>query len=301
MEMKSLTGLILLGGIVLMGIFSMQILPLVNIDQEITYAVDEVDLIQMDVDVTPVHVIQVDAGEKIRFHLYGKASQQIELVGNVDGKVADVFIDYPTAFHGPTRLHLDVYLPADYEKDLDIRITTGSVKLDSMNLTHFTLDTTTGGMEADNLNAEEVKVYTTTGSVRFNTLNADTVDVKGSTGSVSMDVCNAASTVIKTTTGSIKVNQGSGNFNLQASTGGVRLTMSELLENTLNLKTTTGSINLTLPEEAAFSLKAENTTGSINADFPLTYLTKHKAQAETGEGTANIQLNASTGSISVQK
>jgi lia operon protein LiaG len=300
MEIKSLAGLIILGGIVLMGILSMQVLPLIEIDQESSYSVAEVDQIQIDLAITPIHVYQIDAGEDIRFHLYGKASQQVKLIAKLNQKTADVFIEFPTLIHTPTRLYLDVYLPADYEKDLDIQITTGGVKIDSMTLANFALNTTTGGLKAQDLTANEVEVHTTTGGVHFDELTADRVSINGSTSGVSCDMCTAESTQIKTTTGSIKIEEGRGNFDLHASTGSIRLGMPELQENNIQLKTTTGSVTLQIPEDAEFTLKAENTTGSINADFPLNFISKHKVETEVGDGSSSIQINASTGGITIQ-
>lgn len=300
MEIKSIAGLIILGVIVLMGMLSMQVLPLIEIDHESSYSVTEVDQIQIDLAITPVHVYQIDAGEDIRFHLYGKASQQVRLITKLNQKTADVFIEWPTLIQTPTRLYLDVYLPADYEKNLDIQITTGGVNIDSMALANFTLDTTTGGLRAQELTANEVDVHTTTGGIHFDALTANQVSVNGSTSGVSCDICTAESTQIKTTTASIKIGEGRGNFDLHTSTGGIRLSMPELQENNLQLKTTTGSVTLQIPEDAGFSLKAENTTGSINADFPLNYIGKHKVEAEVGDGSSSIQINASTGSITIQ-
>jgi lia operon protein LiaG len=300
MKMKSIAGLIILGGIVLMGMLSMKVLPMIEIDQESSFSVAEVDQIQIDMSVTPVHVYQIDAGEDIRFHLYGKAAQEVKLATKSHQNTVDVYIEYPTLFPTPTRLYLDVYLPADYEKDLDIQITTGGVKMDSMTLTDFTLNTTTGGLKVEELVAEEVNVRTTTGGVHFDTLDADQLSVNGSTSGVSCNVCTVGSTQIKTSTGSIKVSEGTGNFDLQASTGSVRLRVPELQENNIRLKTTTGSVTLQIPQDAGLSLYAENTTGSIKADFPLNFIAKHKAEAEIGDGSSNIQINATTGSISVQ-
>ena len=300
MEIKSTLGLIILGGIVLMGMLGMQIMPLIDIDQESSYAVSEVDKIEIDMSTTPVHVYQIDAGEDIRFHLYGKAAQEVKLATKQQQNTVDVYIEYPNVIPTNMRLHLDVYLPADYEQDLDIQITTGGVKMDSMTLTNFSLSTTTGGLKVEEFIAENVEVRTTTGGVHFDALTADQLSVNGSTSGVSCDMCTVGSTQIKTTTGSIKVNEGRGNFDLQASTGSVHLNMTELQENTIRLKSTTGSITLQVPQDAEFALKAENTTGSINSDFPLTYLDKHKVEAEIGDGSSSIQINATTGSITIQ-
>ncbi|MBI9051589.1 MAG: DUF4097 family beta strand repeat protein [Anaerolineaceae bacterium] len=340
MESKSLFMLLLLGGIVVMGIFAMNILPLTDINQERTFQVDEIEQINVDVTIYPVHVIRTTAGSEIKFHLYGRSSEDTELIADLHQGTVDVEIRHKYRVHLPDRLYLDIYLPEDYEKSLDINITTGSVELDDLDLTAFRLNTTTGGMKADHLNADDVSIRTTTGSIRINQLTANNLEIRGSTSGVSIDECVVETGVIKTTTGAIhvpeakgdfnieastgrvtfamntlqehtiriktttgaiQVNDGSGDFDLEASTGSVKLSMAAFQENNVRIKTTTGGITLQLPEDAEFSLQAENTTGSINSDFPIQKISEHKVTGEIGAASGSVTLKASTGSINLLK
>ena len=290
-----------LGGIIVMSIFGMQILPDIAIDQEKTFSVDEVDAIRVKLTTYPLHIIQTGAGEPIKIHLYGKASQEVSLVAAVNQKTVTTEVYYPYPMHGWNNLSMDIYLPADYEKDLSVDITTGKVTLDAMILRHFALQSTTGGVAADAITAESVDVRATTGGIRFKALNSPEIKIKGSTGAITVGTCATQNAVIEGTTGDIRLEQCSGNFNLNTSTGSVSLDIVSFENQNVQIKTTTGKINLRLPASAEFNLQANTTTGSIHSDYPINTVSSHNVSGQVGTGDNKITLKTTTGGISLQK
>ena len=284
-----------------MSIFGMNILPRIEVDQEKTFSVSEVDAIQVDLSTYPLHIIQTAAGSPVKFHLYGKASQEVELVTDLNQKTVMMKVKHQYLHQGWNDLYVDIYLPVDYEKDLAVEISTGKVTLDAMTLKNFTLHTSTGGLEAADIIAENTDIRSSTGSITIKSLQSDTLNLRASTGSISIDSCRVKNANVVATTGSINLKNCSGDFEVESSTGSVRLDFAAFDHQNLRIKTTTGRILAQLPVDAEFTLQANTSTGNIQSGFPINSVSSHAVSAQIGTGENEVTLKTTTGDISLVK
>jgi lia operon protein LiaG len=290
-----------IGGIIIMSVSGIFGLWHREINEEKTFAIDEINEIQVQLNTYPVHVIRAEAGSDVKFHLYGTAIQEVKLSAELDHQTAFVQAIHQLKGYLPNNLVLDVYIPEDYEKNLSIDITTGRVRLDDVKLANFSLHTTTGGLEAGQLIAENMNIATTTGGIRINAIEINQLEIIGRTGAVNLDDCVVERAKIQTTTGGVTVKNGVGNFNIEASTGDVLLNYKDFTDQSVSINTTTGGITLQLPADAEFSLQAQNTTGRLQSDFPVNRISDHEMAGQIGTKSNPVILKCSTGSITVLK
>lgn len=142
-----LNGMILIGVIMIMGIFGIRALTSTKeINEEKSFFLENINEIQVSMLNETIHVIQTEARREVKFHLYGKSTTETKLISEIEDDKVIVRENRSKcgAFEG---LFLDIYIPKDYNKDLSISITSGDVKMDTFNLSSFLLNSTSGKTE----------------------------------------------------------------------------------------------------------------------------------------------------------
>ena len=123
-------------------------------------------------------------------------------------------------------------LPADFDGELRVSTSTGSISVSDLNPNRLTLEATTGSIRLSNLNvAESITAETSTGSVYMTNVASAEISRRGSTGSTKLTDVSANALNARVSTGS--------NSLPEALDGGAR---------TLNADTTTGSIRLSFAD-----------------------------------------------------
>lgn len=275
-----------------------------EINEEKYFTLEEVNDIQVTMSSTPVHIIRTEASDKVKFHYYGKSMQELKLSADINNKALVVAtkrkIDGPI----PEDMFLDIYIPENFEKNLSIKISSGVVKMDSLNLANFTLNTSSGGLEAEQLNAEKISITTSSGKLNIKKLNVKELEIKGSSSAINIDECVAKETRAEISSGSITLKNSSGNFNFKGTAGNVLVGYKEFDNQNITVSTTSGKITVELPGNAEFLMNAKTVTGKIQSDFPINTVGNTDKKQIVGQvGTKNNQvlLQTTTGSIHILK
>lgn len=185
-------------------------------------------------------------------------------------------------FTGANNIKLDVYIPKNYNKDIEVKNITGSVNIGDMTLHNLEIDTTTGKIALEDLAINKLNVSCTTGSLEVSSVKT-------------------SETKVKLTTGSGKFNDFTGDLDAKGTTGSFDIGYKEF-NNDIKAVVTTGSITIRLPEKSEFKLNARATTGKISCDFPINISesSKSKLEGQVGSGNNSVDLDVTTGGISIR-
>lgn len=148
-----------------------------------------------------------------------------------------------------------VYVPESYNKDIDIKATTGDVKVGNLPGVELTVKATTGDIKAKKLNKADINL--TTGDIKIDELNSlKSVTTTGDIKVVSSKTINSTTTTgdIKvensvdsieatTTTGDIKVRDVNNSVVLSTSTGDITINKATIKKNS-NISTGTGDVTI---------------------------------------------------------
>jgi lia operon protein LiaG len=297
--------LIPIGVIVIMSILGLGTLQMFReINEEKHFTVEAVNDIEVTMSSTPVHIIRTDASDKINVHYYGKSMQELKLTSEINNKTLVVAVKRKIDGPIPEDMFLDIYIPEDYNKNLFIKISSGVVKMDSLNLASFTLNTSSGGLEAEPLNVGRISINTSSGKVNIQKLEAKDLGIIGSSSAINIDECIAGKAKIVTSSGSITLKNCDGNFDFNGTAGNILVAYKEFENQTVNIATTSGRVTLELPSTAEFLIDAKTVTGRIQSDFPINAAgnaNNKQIVGQVGTKRNTVLLQTSTGSIKILK
>lgn len=183
---------------------------------------------------------------------------------------------------------MTVYIPADYEKDMDIELGSGKIVFkgesaeNPMKLRDLSLNIGSGRATVENFDVEKLVNQSSSGEVEMNSIEAQ---------SGSFDVSS----------GSVHVKNYSGKVDADVSSGKLEIQMDQLLDD-VSLDVSSGYIGLELPEDAGFTLNGKVSSGNISSDFPL----QNKEQSDNrlrgkhGSGKFEIKADVSSGNINIK-
>lgn len=263
---KFLIGIILIGGIIIMDVFGIKTFSMAReINQEISFSLKNIKEIQVSVLNAAVHVIQTETGGEVKFHLYGKGKPETKLNSEIDDEKI-VVVDNRSRCGSFEEMFLDIYVPKDYNNNLSIKVTSGDTKIDTLNLSSFSLSATSGNVEIG-------KIIT------------DNLVLKSTAGDIKLSECCAKVATIETSSG--KVNIGYQKFE----------------NGRVYIKTSSGNITLCLPSRAEFLLKAQTNAGKIQNDFTVSPAGNNdkKIEVQIGAKSNEVSIKSSSGSINIFK
>jgi DUF4097 and DUF4098 domain-containing protein YvlB len=319
----------------------------VDVDEEKTQPVTGVSNIYVNTTSDEINIIKTDSNElKARFHgTYSTNDREYgpEFTMTASGGEIRIKVEYKPhigILMFNSSLKLDVYLPAAYAKNLDIRATSADVNVDEIaSLEGFSCKTSSGNIRAGLVNAGKAELSATSGNISINGA-FDSIKCGASSGQIESDRIKAKSAAFDTTSGDIRVNADADELMLNASSGNVtagrvysnscraetssgtitlsgnpgkletssssgdvNLTYDEFAGD-INVSTTSGNVGITLPQNAEFHLSYRTSSGSGRVDFPVTV---YGGSNEKGiEGTVvsdrnTIQINTSSGNLDITK
>lgn len=219
-----------------------------------------------------VDSITVAPSEDGNVHLswYSRNPQKDEL------SVADGVLSLKAARKSLISLNIRNYdavlsLPADFDGELRVSTSTGSISVSDLKPNRLALEATTGSIRLSNLNvAGAIDTESSTGSVYMTNVSAAEIARRGSTGSTKLTDVSANALNARVTTGSITLDAvDAQSLNLRATTGSISGTLAgTMTDYTIRSSVSTGSNSL--PETldgGARTLNADTTTGSIRLSF----------------------------------
>jgi lia operon protein LiaG len=223
---------------------------------------NQTELIEIDVSSANTTII-AEKRDDVKAELDGKGTVTVETKGNT------IKVEYKrkwyqtfTFFNGPK---LTIYLPEDYNRDMDIDLSSGNlhVKGPLINIDQLSLDVSSG-----NINIESVSA------------NSGTLDVSS---------------------GNIDVKHYIGALDVDVSSGNVSINIDQLTDD-VKIDVSSGRASLNLPNDANFTLNGEVGSGGIFNSFPLKNKqeTKQTLKGVQGTGEHSLDLSVSSGKIEIQ-
>lgn len=261
-----------------------------DINEEKTSASSGVNEINVGTASTSINIIESDSSE-IKAHLYGNVTtsskyQKPDLEFNLKGDTLTINVkNRTTVTFGffNSSLKLDVFIPKDYNKDLKLNTSSGSINIKNLKLGSLSMSTASGSSNIENITAKDFSHSSSSGSLRADGLITE--KAKSSSSSGSRRLFNF--------TGDLTTNSSSGSTEIQYSS----------FNNSIKANASSGSISITLPDNAEFELQANASSGSIKCDFPITMKesSRNRLSGTVGSGANKISINTSSGSIRVNK
>lgn len=162
-------------------------------------------------------------------------------------------------------------LPVNFDGELRISTSTGSISVSDLNPALLTLNATTGSIRLTNVSASgRIEAETSTGSVSMTNVTAGEISRMGSNGSTNLTGICANALHTHVTTGSITLDAvDAQSLTLHTTTGSISGTIAgSIADYTIRSSVSTGSNSL--PEEldgGARTLNVDASTGSIRLSF----------------------------------
>ncbi|NMB07751.1 MAG: DUF4097 domain-containing protein [Tissierellia bacterium] len=260
-----------------------------NVDEKAVENIDGVKKIYISTPIAKVNIIPENR-EDVYVHYHGYISHNIKTKLNT-GKVKDTleikaenknYTKIGFSNLKETEIYLDVYVPTNYSKDIDIEANLGDINISDFNLNELDIDADLGNIKAKNINAMELDIDADLGNVNLENINVKNIEIE----------CDSGNIVAK----SIK-----GNAKVKANLGNIELGYSDFDYN-LNAVSNLGSITITLPKNASFNLDAKSDLGTIKTDFPVTTTeaSNTKLKGTVGNGGKDVKLTVDLGSIKIK-
>ncbi|MFA9398344.1 MAG: DUF4097 family beta strand repeat-containing protein [Clostridiaceae bacterium] len=180
---------------------------------------------------------------------------------------------------------VELYLPKEYVKDLDVNTTSGDIFIDS-DITLTSLDSTqvSGDFTSKNINVDDISVISTSGDIEIE------------------DVLTKSYT-IKTISGDVNINSISGSGKVGSTSGDIEIEYSDIAEYA-SLNSVSGDIDIIVPDAISFEFDGNSVSGDIDSDFDLNYKNKNgnKAAIQNGEAPyKKIDASTTSGDINIRK
>lgn len=147
--------------------------------------------------------------------------------------------------------------------------------------------------------ASSININVTSGNIRlYSRMTANSINIRLSSGNVVLEYADVASYYIYATSGNITCRSISGGGTVKVSSGTVDLSLVEPTGN-IDVSSTSGTIKLKVQASLSFTFSARVTSGSIRTSFATLTNGNYKTATVGDNPTANITLDASSGTIRV--
>ncbi|WP_102261524.1 LiaG family protein [Mesobacillus jeotgali] len=247
---------------------------------------DQTKNITIDVSSVETMIVPEDRDD-VRAELKGKGTVKVDKHGNeIEVAVKRKGFFWFNWFE-MEKTTLTVYIPEDYEKNMEIELGSGEVvfkghSVDSpMKLKELAIDIGSGRMVLENLDVETYVHHSSSGEVEINSVAA---------GSGSFEVSS----------GSVNVKNYSGKLDADVSSGELEIQMDSLRDD-VDLNVSSGNIELDLPDDTDFTLNGKISSGDLSSDFPLENKeeTDNRLSGKHGSGKYKINADVSSGNIEI--
>jgi len=329
------------GGIMKNGVVSQKL------DQERILALEGINDLRVESSSTRVNIIPSTSAE-LRAHLNGEFSSTREdyypeLSVTETGSRVTIKLQWPSGGvigYYSSDIKLDIYLPAAYNKNLELStssanveasgfnlqnfsasLVSGRVKLEDISAKEFSVSTSSGNGNLKNITSQELQYKSVSGDLTAEQMNTTTLTIDTSSGHYALKDVESSSTDIRSVSGNItgtafasektEVQSSSGRISLQgrlgdvtavAVSGSITLAYNDFA-NSVMVSTSLGDVRLELPAAAEFDLEYKTSSGKWSNDFPCSYskLEKNTIVGKTAVGGNLIKVSTVSGDFSVTR
>lgn len=220
-----------------------------TVDVEKVYAADELESIDVLTISRDINLYKSN-GSDIKVHLHGEtniAEESAHLVSELKGKRLVVKIKrneiISVGFAPVDRVQLDLYIPADFYKNINLKSTSGEITVEELNLSRLEMKTISGNIDGN----------------RLLTKSSD----------------------LETTSGNMMLREFSGELKVKTISGNLYVDYKELNAGA-HINTTSGDVELKLPEESALASVFETLSGNFTSNITLTKVGNVSSYGEKG-------------------
>ncbi|MEA3453461.1 MAG: DUF4097 family beta strand repeat-containing protein [Candidatus Caldatribacteriota bacterium] len=239
------------------------------IDEVNTFGIYQLKEIYIHSVSSDVSVFSTDE-EEIKIHFYGRTALKSEkaspkLITNLEGSKLKIEIEYPKVIFYNADVVLDIYIPQDYTRNVNIDAVSADVDISNLDINNFQCKTVSGDLKIKSLGSDNLTLNTTSGEVNI------------------MDF-----------TGNLKADSVSGDINVRYG----------VFDNNIDVKTISGKVEIDLPQYAEFYLKTNTVSGEVVAKFPITIISFNKMkqlEGTVGTGDNRIIIDTVSGDIYINK
>jgi lia operon protein LiaG len=261
-----------------------------NIDAVKEFDMSPINKISVDTVSSDVNII-LSKDNNIKVHFYGTASEMSKaptLEAMLNGDKLNISIKYPKQIMSIVNFNLstnlDVYIPENYKKSIDIETVSGEVSMDE-------------------LQADVLKVYTVSGDVDINSIVASTTDFGSVSGSIDIKAISSKSNGFETTSGDVKIDSITGDIKANSVSGSITAIYKEF-NNDIQAETVSGDVKLSLPQDSAFNIDFSTMSGDLDNEFPLVVtgkIEKRNVKGTVGNGQKTIRVETVSGDAALNK
>jgi len=239
------------------------------IDEVNTFGIYQLKEIYIHSVSSDVSVFSTDE-EEIKIHFYDRTALKSEkaspkLITNLEGSKLKIEIEYPKVIFYNADVVLDIYIPQDYTRNINIDAVSADVDISNLDINNFQCKTVSGDLKIKSLGSDNLTLNTTSGEVNI------------------MDF-----------TGNLKADSVSGDINVRYG----------VFDNNIDVKTISGKVEIDLPQYAEFYLKTNTVSGEIFAKFLITIISFNKMkqlEGTVGTGDNRIIIDTVSGDIYINK
>lgn len=180
---------------------------------------------------------------------------------------------------------LVVYIPEDYEENLDLNLSSGSFTIKESVLDDIKIDMSSGNVNFEGVEATNISVELSSGDVNFDNVTVDSLEIDMSSGNVDL----------KAFTGSI---------NGSASSGSFSVVYKDQMDD-LDFEATSGNIDIDYTGvviDSTFDLS--KTSGDFDIDIELAdYISDDRGDeisGVAGDGTHKVRIEITSGDVTIK-
>lgn len=198
---------------------------------------------------------------------------------------------------------LNIYVPNEYSKNLDVKTTSGNVTIDNLKLGSLNCKSTSGSIKIKDFAAVNSDIQTTSGDIKLMEFGGD-LNTKSTSGNLEVDCVGGLQAVnMSSTSGEIKVDNFSGLMNARTTSGNIKINYNDFSGDSI-VKSTSGEVRLEMPEASSFKLQAKSLSGEIETDFSIEITGQQSEHSLTGTvdgGTNILTIGTTSGDIEINK
>ena len=311
------------------GILKNNSLGRYTIDDRGEVSTDGLDKIKINAVSSEIN-IQRHNIEKVEAHFYGnmtalfkEAIPRLEVVK--EGDTAVVRVKYPENISGSIsgNTKLDVWIPQDWDEDLDIGSTSGKITAPVLTGSKIRIETISGTIETDSIQGNDVRMSSASGDInagdvtatglfekstisgrfRVDTLKCDEAKLESTSGETFAELVSSDKVTASSISGRIQLTLDQGSAKLETTSGGIYAQFRDRFES-FKANSVSGEIKLEVPDNSEFKIEINTISGSIDCrdfEMKLSSSKKNELKAEVGNGDSKIDIDTTSGSVEVAK
>jgi len=250
-----------------------------------TVSVDRLKSIRIDGTSESI-VIEKHDSDKVVAEIsgHGKKFDNAKLVVNERGSYVEISVEYKKFNVFSTgEVNLDVKIPKDFDGELDLGLTSGSINVDDdLELDKLVMDLTSGDVNLAGVKADKSTIEITSGVIDVESLETETLNIDLGSGD-------------------LEINKFIGDLEGNVTSGKVMINYHKF-DNDIKLDMTSGNFDIYLPKSAEFKIDADVTSGSVDCDFDLDKLNKdgNSYTGSVGDSKNKINVELTSGDVDIK-